>query len=37
MQIAHLLLLGLFAGVASGILGIGGAVVIIPAFVFIFG
>jgi uncharacterized membrane protein YfcA len=36
-MIAGFLLLGLAAGVLSGLLGIGGAVVIIPALVFIFG
>jgi uncharacterized membrane protein YfcA len=37
MQIALLFLLGLFAGSASGVLGIGGATIIIPALVYIFG
>lgn len=37
MQILYLLLLGLIAGIASGFLGIGGGVIIIPALVFLFG
>jgi len=36
-EIAGFVLLGLAAGVLSGLLGIGGAVVIIPALVYIFG
>jgi uncharacterized protein len=37
IQIAGLILLGLLAGVSSGLLGIGGAVVMIPVLVFVFG
>ena len=36
MNIILYLLLGLFAGIMSGILGIGGAVIIIPTLVFLF-
>ena len=36
-KITLLLLLGLIAGVASGLIGIGGATIIIPALVFLFG
>ena len=35
-RIPLLMLLGFFAGVASGLIGIGGATVIIPALVFLF-
>lgn len=37
MNIVLYLLLGLVAGVLSGILGIGGGIIIIPAMVFLFG
>jgi len=37
INIMLLLLLGLFAGVCSGFLGIGGATVIVPALVFLWG
>lgn len=37
MNYVYLLLLGLFGGVASGVLGIGGGVIIIPALVFLLG
>jgi len=37
MNIVLCLLLGLVAGVLSGILGIGGGIIIIPAMVFLFG
>lgn len=36
-KIPLLLLLGLVAGVASGLIGIGGATIIIPALIFLFG
>lgn len=36
-NVISLLGLGLFAGVASGLIGIGGATIIIPALVFLFG
>lgn len=36
-NIALFLLLGLFAGVLSGLIGIGGGIIIVPALVFIFG
>lgn len=35
--IAGLILLGLAAGALSGLIGIGGGIIIIPALVFIFG
>jgi uncharacterized membrane protein YfcA len=35
--IIGLIILGLIAGVASGLIGIGGGIIIIPALVFIFG
>lgn len=37
MQISGLLFIGLAAGIMSGLLGIGGATVVIPALIFIFG
>lgn len=37
MNYVYLLLLGLLGGLASGILGIGGGVIIIPALVFLLG
>jgi uncharacterized membrane protein YfcA len=37
ISIISYLLLGLLAGVASGLIGIGGGIVIIPALVYIFG
>jgi hypothetical protein len=37
MNIALLLLLGLVAGVLSGLIGIGGGIVIVPALVLLFG
>jgi uncharacterized membrane protein YfcA len=37
VQVMEYIILGICGGVASGILGIGGAVLIIPALVFIFG
>jgi uncharacterized membrane protein YfcA len=37
MQILTLVLIGLGAGTMSGLLGIGGATVVIPALIFIFG
>jgi uncharacterized membrane protein YfcA len=37
MQIFLLLLLGLAAGVFSGLVGVGGGIIIVPALVFIFG
>lgn len=36
-QVLLLLLIGLLAGTASGALGVGGAIIIIPAFVYIIG
>lgn len=36
VKISLLLLLGFFAGVASGLIGIGGATIVIPALVFLF-
>ncbi len=36
-EIVGFVLLGLAAGVLSGLLGIGGAIIIIPALVFVFG
>lgn len=37
MTILMFILLGLFAGALSGLIGIGGGVIIVPALVFIFG
>lgn len=37
MQIYYLILLGLGAGVLSGLVGIGGGIIVIPALVFLFG
>lgn len=37
MQILLLILLGIAAGVASGMVGIGGGVILVPALVFLFG
>ena len=37
MQVILYVLLGLLAGTASGLIGIGGGVIIVPALVFIFG
>lgn len=37
MQTTLLILLGMAAGVASGLVGIGGGVILIPALVFLFG
>ncbi len=37
MQILTLLLIGLAAGTMSGLLGIGGATIVIPALIFFFG
>ena len=37
MQIVQYILVGLFGGVMSGLLGIGGAIVIVPTLVYIFG
>jgi uncharacterized membrane protein YfcA len=37
MQIALLAVLGLIAGVLAGILGIGGAIFVVPALVYLFG
>ncbi len=37
MQVLPLLLLGICAGIFSGFLGIGGATLIIPVFIYIFG
>ena len=37
MNIVSYIVLGLLAGIASGLLGIGGAVIIIPALIYIFG
>jgi len=36
-EIIQFIILGLFGGIMSGLLGIGGAVMIIPALVYIFG
>lgn len=36
LQVAAYLLLGLFAGVASGLVGIGGGILIVPALVYLF-
>ena len=36
-QVVLLLLLGLTAGILSGVLGLGGGIVIVPALVFLFG
>ncbi len=37
MEILLYIILGLFAGVLAGILGIGGAIFVVPALVFLFG
>lgn len=37
MNIISYIALGLFAGIASGLIGIGGGIIIIPALVYIFG
>ncbi len=37
IKIISYLILGLFAGTASGIVGIGGGVIIVPALIFLFG
>ena len=37
MQTTRLILLGMAAGVASGLVGIGGGVILVPALVFLFG
>ena len=37
IKIISYLLLGLFAGTTSGIVGIGGGVIIVPALIFLFG
>ena len=37
MQVLSLILLGIAAGVASGMVGIGGGVILVPALVFLFG
>ena len=37
IQLIFYLLLGLFAGTASGLIGIGGGIIIVPSLVFIFG
>lgn len=37
MQIFLFLLLGLAAGVTSGLIGIGGGIIVVPALVFLFG
>lgn len=37
MQTTLLILLGMAAGVASGLVGIGGGVILVPALVFLFG
>ncbi|MFV0267693.1 MAG: TSUP family transporter [Draconibacterium sp.] len=36
-QLIILILIGLFSGVLSGVFGIGGAIIVIPALVFIIG
>lgn len=36
-EIILLILIGLTAGVVSGLLGVGGAIIIVPALVFVFG
>jgi uncharacterized protein len=37
MHLIYLVVLGLFAGVASGLFGVGGGIVIVPALVLLFG
>jgi uncharacterized membrane protein YfcA len=37
MQVSGYLVLGLAAGVLSGLIGIGGGIIIVPALVFVFG
>ncbi len=37
LQVAGFLLLGLVAGILSGLLGIGGGIILVPALAFIFG
>jgi uncharacterized membrane protein YfcA len=37
VQAAYLILLGIAAGAASGLVGIGGGIILIPALVFLFG
>ncbi|HVA97025.1 MAG TPA: TSUP family transporter [Candidatus Acidoferrales bacterium] len=37
MVIVGILLLGLLAGVASGLVGIGGGIIIVPALIYLFG